>query len=92
MFRFKGNDVDKQVNVHLFKDKLDALKNKISEIQVLETGINISESPAAFDLLLYTEFRSTEDLEIYKSHPDHQAILPDLKKLTQAIHVVDYEI
>ncbi len=90
MFRFRGEGETKQANILRFKDKLDTLKNKIDLIGYLETGINFSTSPAAFDLVLVTEFASEEDLENYKIHPDHQAILPDVKKLTESVHVVDY--
>lgn len=90
MFQFKDDAGDKINNITHFKDKLDALKNKISEIESFETGINFSQSPFAYDLVLESSFNSEEDLEKYKIHPDHQEILVLLKKLVEKVHVVDY--
>jgi hypothetical protein len=90
MFRFKSNTGDKLSNIALFKDKLDALKNKIQEIHSFESGINFSQSPNAFDLVLSSDFKSVTDLEKYQIHPDHQDILGMVKKMVEEVHVVDY--
>ncbi|MBN1599452.1 MAG: Dabb family protein [Bacteroidales bacterium] len=86
------NNANKKENTLLLKDKLDNLKNKIPELLYLETGINISDRPAAFDLLLVTHFNSPEDLEAYRIHPLHQELVGFLNQIKEDIVVVDYEI
>lgn len=90
MFQFKDDAGNKNSNIDHFKDKLDALKNKISEIVSFESGINFSQSPHAFDLVLESSFKSEEDLEKYKIHPNHKEVLVLLKEVVEKVHVVDY--
>lgn len=88
-FRFS----DKAGNLErlpVIKSKIEALKNSISEIEHLEAGMNISDRPQAFDLALISDFRSEEDLEKYRVHPDHQALLEFLKNYEYEVAVVDY--
>ncbi len=90
MFRIKGEGEIKKKNTLFFKDNLDALKNKIPEAKYLETGMNFSESPSAFDLVLTTYFDSENDLEIYRKHPEHQKIVTLIKEIVTEVSVVDY--
>jgi hypothetical protein len=92
MFRIKGNAVTKKQNTHMFKDKLDALKNKIPEAKYLETGINLNESPSSFDLILTTHFDTSNDLDIYRNHPDHQKVVGIIKNIVSEVAVVDYSV
>ena len=92
MFRIKGNAETKKQNTHMFKDKLDELKNKIPEVKYLDTGINVSESPSSFDLVLTTHFDTSSDLDIYRNHPDHQKVVGIIKEIVNEVAVVDYSI
>lgn len=90
---FKITDnAQKESNTLRLKDKLDNLKNKIPELLHLETGLNISKSPAAFDLVLVTHFKTREDLDTYRVHPLHQELLSFLNEIKESVIVVDYEI
>ena len=92
MFCIKGNGETKKQNTHMFKDKLDELKNKIPEIKYFETGINISKSPSSFDLVLTTHFDTASDLNIYRNHPDHQKVVGIIKEIVGEVDVVDYSV
>lgn len=74
------------------KDRLQVLKNKIPEVLHLETGLNISQSPSAFDLVLITEFNDEEALQTYREHPDHQEVLKFIRENVEEVKVVDYLI
>jgi len=89
-FRFPGNN-DKENFLTEFKDKIEVLKNKIPEIYHIEAGINFSKRETAFDIALISEFRSTEDLERYRDHPDHLALIDFLNQHERELAVVDYE-
>jgi len=73
------------------KAELEALNDLIPAIYHLEVGINVIPSEAAFDLSLYSEFTSWEDLKIYMAHPEHQKIVTFIRNAVTARHVVDYE-
>jgi hypothetical protein len=88
---FKLLDQENRISkINILKDKLDALKNKIPQVIRLETGINITQSQRAYDLVLITEFKTIEDLEIYRAHPDHILVLEYLEKVNDKIAVVDF--
>ena len=72
--------------------KLNALPKYISEIVHLETGINFSTRPSAFDLSLYVEFKNKEELQNYQVHPKHKEVLVYLGGLELETAVVDYII
>lgn len=81
----------KTENMQMMKDMLEALKDKIPEIVKLEVGFNIEVSPLAFDLALYSEFRSEKDLEIYQNHPEHLKAKKFVGSVNEKRNVVDYK-
>ena len=74
------------------KEQLNALRPIIREIRSLEVGVNFLESPASYDVVLYTEFDSRDDLQAYQIHPDHVALKDFIGAVTDKRAVVDYEI
>lgn len=89
MFKLKE---EKAGRVKELKEKLDSLRGKIKEIENFETGINISTSFSAYDLVLISEFKTMEDLEKYRVHPDHQEVLEFWNTIKDGATVVDYEM
>lgn len=53
------------------KAELEGLRAKIPEIRMLEVGINIDSSPAAYDVVLNSEFADEKGLAAYQNHPEH---------------------
>ena len=91
LFNVKETSQTKQENILQFKTALDALPNHIREIQKLEVGLNFNESPNGWDLSLYTEFNSKEDLNTYQIHPEHLKVVELVKQITTDRAVSDYE-
>ncbi|MCD4793295.1 MAG: Dabb family protein [Bacteroidales bacterium] len=89
--RLKAADDEKLKNLNQIKEALDNLPSQIPEIKSFETGINISDSSSASDFALIGEFNSKEDLETYKSHPEHLKVLDIISSLKGRTAVVDYE-
>ncbi len=79
-------------NADRIKLVLEELPDKIPEIVKLEVGVNISNSEIAYDIVLYSEFESKDDLQIYREHPAHIALVDFIKNLRSKRHVVDYEV
>ena len=73
------------------KQDLEGLKSGIPEIKEMEIGRNSNELPTSFDIALYSEFESQEDLDIYKEHPDHLEVAQFIRQVTTDAVVVDYE-
>ncbi len=84
-------EVDKEKHLNDIKIKLEGLNDKIDVIHHLEAGINLSQSPNASDIALYSEFQSNEDLNKYRNHPHHREVVNYLKKTVAETRVVDYE-
>ncbi len=69
------------------RDLLMALPATITQIKHYEIGLNMVESPRAYDFALISKFESLPDLEAYQVHADHQVIVP----MMESIISVDYE-
>ncbi len=82
----------KTENADRIKLILEELPNQIPEIVKLEVGVNISNSEIAYDIVLYSEFESKDDLQIYREHSTHIALVDFIKNLRSKRHVVDYEV
>ena len=92
MFKIKdeeSEDIKKENLMHL-KKMIDDLKITVPQIHKLETGINFSTRPVAYDLVLISEFHTPEDLETYLSHDEHQKMAEYLGTIRQSVAMVDY--
>ncbi|MFW5699737.1 MAG: Dabb family protein [Bacteroidota bacterium] len=93
MFRLKSDyaGTGRTARLASLKKSLDALPEKIREIKEFETGLNISKSPSAYDLVLISAFENSDDLDVYRKHPEHQAVVKEINEIMDVITVVDYK-
>ena len=70
------------------KDRLEALKEVISELVEIDVGIDEGNGTMS----LYSVFNSHEDLTIYQLHPAHQEVVAFVKPLVAGRAVCDYII
>lgn len=93
MWRLKdeAEGASKEENARKIKEMLEALKGVIPEIVEIRVGINAIASPAAFDVVLYSEFASFEALDIYQKHPEHEKCKEFVGKVASDRAVVDCE-
>lgn len=89
---FKIKDEDKKENLLKAKEIIEALKDKISEIIHIEVGIDFGLDANPSDFVIYSEFKTKEDLEIYANHPEHIKVVEFIKTIATERRVVDYEI
>ncbi|WP_055071400.1 Dabb family protein [Clostridium massiliamazoniense] len=89
---WKLKEENKENNAMKIKNDLEALKDKIAEVKVIEVGINFNESEAAYDVVLYSEFESKEDLDIYQNNKDHKEVGVFVRACTTDRKVVDYTV
>jgi hypothetical protein len=81
----------KNDNAQNIKLQLEGLKNKIKEVRSMEVGINLNDSADSYDIALYAEFASLEDLKKYQHHPEHVKVGDFIIKLRLDRKVVDYQ-
>lgn len=94
MWKIKDNHKGKSKTelIRRLKRDLELLKEEIPEIRYIEVGVNRSDSPAACDVVLYSEFDSMDALEVYRVHPTHQKVARFVSEISLERHVVDYEV
>lgn len=86
----EGND--KAINAQIIKERLEALKEKISQIEEIEVGINSDAAPEGnYDVVLVMTCRDFGALKEYAVHPDHVEVGSFVKKVVEARAAVDYE-
>lgn len=94
MWRFKDHDQDgnsRQEIALKVKTMIDGLKEEIEVIRHIEAGIDPSETPNSFDLVLYSEFNSREDYQTYLDHPAHKKAGAYIVSVITERALVDYE-
>lgn len=74
------------------KRKLESLNTMIKEVKSIEVGINEILAEQAFDLVLYTEFNTQEDLSNYQKHPEHLKVVEYIRQVNEQRIVVDYTV
>ena len=87
MWKFKENEEE---NMKKFLKGLNDLKQIIPEIKNMETGININPKNE-YDAILISEFETMEDLEKYKTNPEHVKVSTLCKKIRIDRQAIDYE-
>src|SRR5512140_1641265 len=83
---------DRLQNSKKMKHDIEALKTKIPQIRHIEVGINDIPSDGSYDVVLYSEFASVQDLELYQKHPEHVKIAEFITKARERRAVVDYHV
>ena len=74
------------------KTRILGLKGKIKEIVSMEVNYNSpSASDDNYDVIMISEFRSWEELEVYQNHPDHQEVVEYIRNVRQNRAAIDYE-
>jgi antibiotic biosynthesis monooxygenase (ABM) superfamily enzyme len=69
---------------------IQSLKDTVPGVVDLSVGENFSPRSGGYTHGLFVRFETPEDLQGYMKHPDHQAVVEKLDRLTTRI-VVDYE-
>ena len=73
------------------KEAIEALPAKISVIRKVEVGLNMNPGET-WNIALYSEFDTLEDVRFYATHPDHVAAGKILAETKESRACVDYEL
>jgi stress responsive alpha/beta barrel protein len=91
MIKFK-DEVDVKSASEELREMLLDLESSISFLLNMEVGLNISNKPSAFDIVLTADFENEAGLDEYRVHYEHVKVLEYLKKVMEKAQVVDYII
>lgn len=80
----------KQKVMDAFKAGIEALPSRIPFIRKIEVGLNANPEEQ-FDIALYSEFDTMDDVKAYAAHPAHVAVAALLKDCKKSRSCVDYE-
>lgn len=81
---------EKLAVMNRFKEAIEALSAKIPFIRRIEVGLNINPGET-WNIALYSEFDTLDDVKAYAVHPDHQAAGKLLAEVKESRACVDYE-
>lgn len=82
---------EKLAAMHNFKEAIEALPAKISVIRKIEVGLNINPGET-WNIALYSEFDTLDDVKFYATHPDHVAAGKLIANVKESRACVDYEV
>ncbi|MDO9154770.1 MAG: Dabb family protein [Paludibacter sp.] len=83
----------KAENAAYIKTELENLKNLIPQIKNIEVGFNHHDAdPNNYDVALYSEFDTLDDVNIYQVHPEHKRVAAYIAKVRTSRAAIDYEI
>lgn len=74
-----------------FKAAIEALPAKIPVIRKIEVGLNMNPGET-WNIALYSEFDTLDDVRVYAVHPDHVAAGKLLATVKESRACVDYEL
>lgn len=79
-------------NLSAMKTLMLSMKDNISLIRKISFEVDILHSPDSFDMMLFTEFDSKEDLMTYAAHPYHaQYVASESSKYVTEVRIMDFE-
>ncbi len=69
---------------------LDALPEKVVEIQTYEFGPDIVRSERSYDFALVSGFANLEAMQRYQVHPEHKKVVAHIRAICDDILAVDF--
>jgi hypothetical protein len=89
MWKFKDEVVE--ADKLEMKRLLESLQGVVPSLINIEIGMDLVGKEASKDMVLYSEFKSMDDLAAYAGHPAHLKVVEFVKPLVAERAVVDYE-
>ncbi len=89
-FKFKESATKEQIKE--VEDAFRALKAKISEIEALEWGTNVSpeKRDKGFTHMFILTFKTDKDRDAYLVHPDHKKFGQVVRPVLDDVFVIDF--
>lgn len=94
MWKMKEDALGKTAkeNAEKMVKELLALEDQVKELVYVEVGVDFLHSVRSFDVALFAQFKTVEDLNAYAIHPEHLKVIDFIKSVTKESVAVDFEI
>jgi len=90
LFKFK-NEIPKE-QVEKAMEEVRDFKDKIPQIVEIYAGKNFSKHSQGFTHAIVIKFKSREDIDAYRAHPNHKPIADKLENMEEDSIGVDFEV
>jgi hypothetical protein len=90
--RDSANGRSKAENAAEVKRLLEGLNGKIPGLIKLEVGFDFSRTDESSDIVLYSEFETRAALDVYQTHPLHEAVKPFVMAARSERRLIDYTV
>lgn len=93
LFKLKNYDSEsqKQTEISKIEEALLSLFGKIVELKYIEVGVNYDLATKLHDICLITHFESVDELDVYRTHPEHLKVAALIGQHAVERASVDYE-
>ena len=90
LYRFKPEISKEEIDTSM--DEVRALKDKIKSIVEIFAGENFSKHSQGFTHAIVIKFNGKEDIDAYRSHPDHKPVADKLDEIEADSIGIDFEV
>jgi hypothetical protein len=73
------------------KAHLMTLAGVVDVMRAWEVGINIGSSSRPYEVVVYSEFDSMADLEVFRVHPKHAEVKKAIAPFIETSGTIDYD-
>lgn len=93
MWKLNGEtDAERDEQAVYLKFELEKLTASIPEIESLTVHRNCAFHDVNYDLVLVSEFANVQALETYIAHPDHQAVVGEVRARVSERAAIDFAV
>jgi quinol monooxygenase YgiN len=86
-----GDPVQRQADARFVIDSLEGLVGKVPTLDALTVSEDVGVTAGNWDLVLVADYASHDALDRYQEHPDHLAVVAQIKPLLASRASVDFE-
>jgi len=90
LFKFKPEISKEEIDNSMYEVRL--LKGKIPQILEIFAGENFSKYSQGFTHAIVVKFNTKEDIDAYRSHPDHKPVADRLDQMEEDSIGIDFEV
>ncbi len=82
----------KAENLQRARAAIEALGELVPSVRYLEVGTDIGAANDGWDIVIYSEFDTREDLDAYQVHPEHVKVAQLVGEMRELRAAIDYEV
>lgn len=93
VWQLKSEDpAQKQADIAYVTEQLEGLNGRVPTLKTLRVHADVARTDGNWDVGLVADYESHDDLDAYQVHPDHEAVVANIKSLFAARASLDFEL